>query len=391
MKLLRLSEKMQNKDTQQRSPTIYYPIELENNEYSGDLYGYFHEDSNAYNIVSYKKDNNSDLIIIGNIDVNENNGNNLSLVIGKRQEGDLHFYVNNQLCEKKPYELLLNVFSRNTGIIETDFMLKKSVVISGLGSVGSLIALELARSGVGKFLLIDNDIIDYHNICRHQCGVRDVGSYKVSAVEKRILDINPYAKVTTASSIIEDVPKDIFEKFINPETLIIGCADNRQGDLYANTISNIYQIPFVSIGFWERAFAGEIFYSIPGETPCYECVFGGLQSEFSKRVSTTRRHYTNEPSLENINFEPGISVDIGFITNIGIKLIIDLLNLANSDYTKRLLGEISQFTLVCNTNNKLIGGRDADLFSYPLQVTTSIKIDHHKNCSACQILKENLQ
>lgn len=42
------------------------------------------------------------------------------------------------------------------------------------------------------------------------------------------------------------------------QTVLIGCADNRSADVYANSISVMYGIPFLSIGFWERAFAGEI-------------------------------------------------------------------------------------------------------------------------------------
>ena len=59
-------------------------------------------------------------------------------------------------------------------------MTEKKVVVLGCGSVGSLIAMELARSGVGNFLLVDADTLEYHNLCRHQCGIEDVGDLKVN-------------------------------------------------------------------------------------------------------------------------------------------------------------------------------------------------------------------
>ena len=71
-------------------------------------------------------------------------------------------------AELEPVKLKIDIFSRNTGILESDIMLKKGVVIIGCGSVGSLVALELARAGVGRFFLIDMDSLGYHNICRHQ-------------------------------------------------------------------------------------------------------------------------------------------------------------------------------------------------------------------------------
>ena len=62
------------------------------------------------------------------------------------------------------FTLIHDLFSRNTGLFESAEMLKKFAVIIGCGSVGARAALELARAGVGKFLLIDDDILKPHNI-----------------------------------------------------------------------------------------------------------------------------------------------------------------------------------------------------------------------------------
>lgn len=55
------------------------------------------------------------------------------------------------------YTIKQDVFSRNSGLIETDWLDEMCAVISGCGSVGSCVALQLARSGVGRFVLIDTD------------------------------------------------------------------------------------------------------------------------------------------------------------------------------------------------------------------------------------------
>ena len=73
-------------------------------------------------------------------------------------------------------------------------------------------------------------------------------------------------------------------------------------------------------------------------------------------------------------FEPGISVDINFITTIAIKLVLDLLNRNNPVYTQRLTHFLTEYTLVCNTENEKIGGKMARLFTYPLQVSHSIRV-----------------
>lgn len=276
---------------------------------------------------------------------------------------------------QEPYSLKLDLFSRNTGILESDVMLNKKAVFIGCGSVGSLVAVELAKAGVGHFMLVDNDIFGYHNICRHQCGIYDVGRYKTDALADRILAINPYAEVRKYNQPIEDVDQDEVLSFCNEGTVIVGGADNREGDLYACNLGIQAGASFVSIGCWERAFAGEIFYCLPKGTPTYKD-FLQVTGYVSGRVTQNRRFYTTEADLEKVSFEPGISADVNFVTIIGIKFILDLLNRDNPGYTQRVLPHFTQYTLVCNTNDTKIGGEQAEIFSYPLQVTTSIIVPY---------------
>jgi len=378
-----------------KKATVFFPNIYKKNNYIGEIFGYFHSSSNIYNIIYFSSnpnDNNKcNFNKLGCIykNFNEVDKNNTALQ-GYWIDQELNFSVGGVKCKSKAYDLVLDVFSRNTGILETDLMLDKGAIISGLGSVGSLVATELARSGIGKFLLIDDEIIEYHNLCRHQCGIYDVGNFKVLAVKEKILQINPNASVFTEISSIETVPKNSFDTFINKNIIIIGCADNREGDLYANRIANIFKIPFVSIGFWERACAGEIFYSIPGYTPCYECLFGKANTSLvTNRVSTNKKFYTNEEDLKNTIFEPGISVDINFITLIGIKIVLDLLNKKTKGYSQSVLNYLKQFTLICNSTSRKIESSLIDIFTHPLQITSSIEVDFNKKCKSCKLL--NLQ
>lgn len=280
--------------------------------------------------------------------------------------------VDGKEAELEPVKLKIDIFSRNTGILESDIMLKKGVVIIGCGSVGSLVALELARAGVGRFFLIDMDILSYHNICRHQCGIQDVGKFKTTAIKERILQINPTAQVITANKMIQEVDMSLLESFCNKDAIMVGCADNREGDLYGNQyLAKPNGMPFVSIGCWERAFAGEIFYCLPEGMPDYSDFVAAL-GESSGRVNANTHIYMGEVG----SFEPGISADINFVTTIAVKMILDLLNRDNEAYTQRLIHNLSQYTLICNTNNPKIGGDMAEIFSYPLQVTTSIEVEY---------------
>lgn len=369
---------MLKKEKKTKEPVVYYPKELEKNDFIGIVYGKRIKDTNQYNIISLGKSEQHHNYTepIGEI-VNIKPKTVLKdKIIGIRTNGKLEFIdENGYKCKQEPYTLKLDVFSRNTGILENNHMLKSGVIITGVGSVGSLVALELARSGVGKFLLVDNDIMAYHNICRHQCGVYDVGKYKVEAVKERILQINPEAEIVTFEGWLQSIPKKIFDDFCDENTIILGCADNREGDLYANSIAKIYNMPLMSIGFWERAFAGEIFYCLPKGMPDYEDFYDSI-GETSGRATQNRKFYTTEEDLEKTFFEPGISVDINYVTTIAIKLIIDILNINNKNYHPKLINHLTQFTLICNTNDPELGGELAEIFSYPLQVTTSIEVEY---------------
>lgn len=67
----------------------------------------------------------------------------------------------------------------------------KSVGIVGLGSVGSKIALSLARTGITNFLLVDVDIFLPENVCRHVLDWQNIGEHKVDAIAVRLSQIAP--------------------------------------------------------------------------------------------------------------------------------------------------------------------------------------------------------
>lgn len=299
----------------------------------------------------------------------------IPFLIGWWKGKKLHLLQIDTLYEVKieSYALQMDVFSRNVGILESSVMLQKRAVFIGCGSVGSLVAVELAKAGVGYFMLVDNDIFGYHNICRHQCGIYDVGRLKTDALAERILQINPYATVIKKNCMIQEVDRDEMKDFCNKDAIFIGGADNREGDLYASDFASELDIPFVSIGCWERAFAGEIFYCLPKGMPTYRDFLKAM-GYISGRVTQNRRFYTTEEDLEKVSFEPGISADVNFITIVGVKIVLDLLNRDTPGFIQRLIPNLTQYTLVCNTNNPEIGGEQAEIFKYPLQVTTSIYI-----------------
>lgn len=72
------------------------------------------------------------------------------------------------------------------------------VAVFGVGGVGSFVVEALARAGVGCFVLIDKDQVSLSNINRQLIATHEtIGKLKVDVAKKRILSINPEAKVET--------------------------------------------------------------------------------------------------------------------------------------------------------------------------------------------------
>ena len=74
-----------------------------------------------------------------------------------------------------------------------------TVAVCGLGGLGSNIAIALARSGIGKLLLIDFDCVDVTNLHRQQYKASQIGRYKAEALAENLLEIAPYTEIHTVT------------------------------------------------------------------------------------------------------------------------------------------------------------------------------------------------
>lgn len=92
-----------------------------------------------------------------------------------------------------------NEFSRTELLIgeeATNKLTRCKVAVFGIGGVGSYVVEALARCGIGHFILVDNDLICLTNINRQIHATHSsVGQPKVEVMKRRVLDINPRARV----------------------------------------------------------------------------------------------------------------------------------------------------------------------------------------------------
>ncbi len=69
------------------------------------------------------------------------------------------------------------------------------IAVCGLGGLGSNIAVSLARTGIGRLILIDFDRVELSNIHRQQYKVTQIGRYKTEALSENLKEIAPYTEL----------------------------------------------------------------------------------------------------------------------------------------------------------------------------------------------------
>ena len=96
---------------------------------------------------------------------------------------------------------MIHEFSRTELLIGSEALLKLSqskVAVFGVGGVGSYTVEALVRSGIGKLVMIDNDVVSLTNINRQLPATTETtGQAKVEIMKKRLLSINPKCEITT--------------------------------------------------------------------------------------------------------------------------------------------------------------------------------------------------
>lgn len=164
----------------------------------------------------------------------------------------------------------MNEFSR-TGLLigeEGQHQLSVSTIaVFGVGGVGSHCIEALARCGVGRLILIDNDTVSLTNINRQSIAYHStVGQYKTQVMKKRILDINPQAQILTyetfvlpdnLSPLLDSIP--CLPRADRPIDYIIDAIDTVTAKLDIVQYAKDHEIPLISSMGTGNKLHGELF------------------------------------------------------------------------------------------------------------------------------------
>lgn len=115
---------------------------------------------------------------------------------------------------------MVNQFSRNELVFGKEgvrLLRDVSVAILGIGGVGSFAAEALCRSGIGKLILIDKDVIDVTNINRQIHALHQtIGQAKVEVMAERLKQINPDIEVVPMQMFYtEETYEEVFTQKID--------------------------------------------------------------------------------------------------------------------------------------------------------------------------------
>lgn len=143
---------------------------------------------------------------------------------------------------------MINEYSRTELLIGSEGMERlrgASVLVFGVGGVGSHCIEALARSGIGHLILVDNDTVSLTNINRQSIALHStVGQYKTKVMKEKIRDIDPAIRVDTYETFV--LPDNVETVFDEQPDYVIDAIDTVTAKLAVIEYAQERGIPLIS-------------------------------------------------------------------------------------------------------------------------------------------------
>jgi len=149
---------------------------------------------------------------------------------------------------------------------------RRRVLLAGAGSVGSRIAEDLVRSGVGALTVIDPDLVDPANLARTVYRAADIGVPKPDALARHLQAIDPAVVV-----VRHTVPLGATDlaRALAGVCLVIAATDDMTEQALLAHHAYAAGVPLVACALYKKAAAGEVVLSVPAaKTACWRCAVG---------------------------------------------------------------------------------------------------------------------
>ncbi len=149
---------------------------------------------------------------------------------------------------------------------------KSHVVVIGCGALGTTIANNLVRGGIGNITIVDRDIVELNNLQRQNLfDEEDIGFPKASTAVEKLRKINSNIKI---DYIVDDVNYENIENIVKTKDVVMDGTDNMLIRFLINDACVKHDIPWIYGGAIETQ--GMTMNIIPHKTPCFRCLVNDL-------------------------------------------------------------------------------------------------------------------
>lgn len=148
-----------------------------------------------------------------------------------------------------------------------------SVLVIGVGGLGTTVLYTLAGAGVGTIGLADHEIVKNSNLNRQFIHFeKDVGSLKVTSAARKLKSYNSDINIIPIDVAIN---KDNVYEIISQYDIVVLAVDNAAVKMLVNNACVELNKPLVDGSV--NAFVGAVTFVEPHKTPCLACLYGGKE------------------------------------------------------------------------------------------------------------------
>ena len=149
-------------------------------------------------------------------------------------------------------------------------LLNSSVLVVGLGGLGSPVAMYLAAGGVGRLVVADDDRVELSNLQRQIIhSGSTVGMHKTESASRSLRSLNPEVSIET---VCARLGPDTLAELLPRVDLVVDGSDNFETRYAVNRACVAAEKPLVSGAAIRMEGQVAVFAPRPGE-PCYECLY----------------------------------------------------------------------------------------------------------------------
>lgn len=147
-----------------------------------------------------------------------------------------------------------------------------TVLIIGMGGLGSPASIYLTAAGIGNLILVDFDKVDLSNLQRQVVHMtKDIGRLKVESAREHLLALNPEVKLTLIDHALEG---DELLRQVETADVVIDASDNFQTRFAINAACFKAKTPLVSGAAIRFEAQITVFDPNNADSPCYRCLYG---------------------------------------------------------------------------------------------------------------------